>query len=58
MTPERLRAYVLIATRDILPPLTGVVLALFWGFTGALEPWHLPLVAGLLGIPLVAPRGS
>lgn len=58
MTPERLRAYVVIVTRDILPPTTGVFLMVYWVVTRQLEPWHLPLAAGLMGIPLVAPRGE
>lgn len=58
MTPERLRAYVIIVTRDILPPVAGIFLAVFWGVTNQLEPWMLPLIAGLCGVPLVAPRAS
>ncbi len=58
MSPERLRAYVLIATRDIFPPLTGVFLAIYLPLTGQFEAWQLPLLAGLFGIPLVAPRSK
>lgn len=56
MSPERLRAYVLIVTRDVVPPLGGLFLLIFLPITGQLEYWQLPLIAGLFGIPLVAPR--
>ena len=56
MTPERLRAYVLIVTRDIAPPLAGLFLSIFLPLAGQFEAWQLPLIAGLFGIPLVAPR--
>jgi hypothetical protein len=58
MTPERLRAYVLIFTRDILPPGVGTFLAIFLPLAGAFEAWQLPLIAGLFGVPLVAPRSK
>lgn len=56
LTPERLRAYVLILMRDVVPPITGVFLSVYLPVTGQFEAWQLPLVAGLFGIPLVAPR--
>jgi hypothetical protein len=56
MTPERLRAYVLIFTRDLLPPLVGAYLTIRWW--GTIEVWQLPLLAGLFGVPLVAPRSA
>ncbi len=56
MAPDRLRAYVLIVTRDILPPLTGLFLSVYLPLAGQFSAWQLPLIAGLLGIPLVAPR--
>jgi len=58
MTPERLRAYVVIVTRDILPPVAGIFLSIYWGVTATLQPWMLPLIAGLCGVPLVAPRSE
>lgn len=48
---------VLIAVRDILIPLGGLFLAVYLPITGSLAPWHLPLIAGMLGTPLVA-RGE
>ncbi len=56
MSPQRLREYVLIVTRDVIPPLTGVFLSIYLPLTGQFDAWQLPLIAGLLGIPLVAPR--
>lgn len=56
MSPQRLREYVMIATRDIMPPLTGVFLSIYLPLAGQFEAWQLPLIAGLFGIPLVAPR--
>ncbi len=56
MSPERLRDYILIVTRDVLPPLTGVFLSIYLPVAGEFSAWQLPLIAGLLGIPLVAPR--
>lgn len=54
MTPERLRAYVAIVIRDILIPCGGLYLTVrFWA---VLEPWHFPLLAGMMAVPLVAPR--
>ena len=56
MSPERLREYILLGTRDVIPPLTGVFLSIYLPLAGQFEAWQLPLIAGLLGIPLVAPR--
>ena len=56
MTPERLSAYVTIFTRDLLPPMVGTFLAIYLPMSGAFEAWQLPLIAGLFGVPLVAPR--
>lgn len=58
MTPARLRAYVLILMRDILIPLGGLALALILPLTDRFEYWHLPLIAGMLGVPLVARGGD
>jgi len=58
MTPARLRAYVLIVVRDIVIPLAGVFLAIFLLVTDRGEYWHLPLIAGMLGVPLVARGGD
>lgn len=57
MSPDRLREYVLIITRDIAPVVTGMFLCIYLPTSGNFEPWQLPLLAGLFGVPLVAPRG-
>lgn len=51
-----IRYAVLILMRDVLIPGGGLFLAL-QPPGGSLEPWHLPLIAGMLGTPLVA-RGE
>jgi hypothetical protein len=51
------RFAVLIGVRDFLIPLGGLFLAVRLSTAGVLEPWHLPLIAGMLGTPLVA-RGE
>jgi hypothetical protein len=56
VTPQQLRAYVLIVMRDILPPLVGAFLSIYLAVSGRFEYWQLPLLAGLFGVPLV--RGS
>ena len=56
MTPERLRAYVLIFTRDMLPPILGAYLVLVRGWPS--ELWHPPALLGLLGVTALAPRGK
>lgn len=58
MSPARLRAYVLICTRDIIVPLAGVFLAIDLPLTHAFQPWQLPLLAGMIGVPLVGRGGS
>lgn len=58
MTPQRLRAYVLIVVRDILIPLGGLYLTITLTATHRFEPWHLPLVAGMMSVPLVSRGGS
>lgn len=58
MSPDRLRAYILILTRDVLPPMGGLFLCIYLPATHQFEYWQLPLIAGLFGIPLVAPRES
>lgn len=57
MSPERLRAYVLVFIRDVIVPMAGVFLAVYLPVTGTFQPWQLPLIAGLCGVPLVA-RGD
>lgn len=58
-TPEQRRQqaatfWVDLVTRKILPPTAGT-LALAWLLvTHQLEPWQLPLIAGLIGSPLVS----
>lgn len=57
MSPDRLRAYVLIITRDLVPCLVGAYLAIHLTATHQLEVWHGGLIATCFGIPLAAPRG-
>jgi hypothetical protein len=47
----------LIVVRDVLIPIGGMFLAIYLPLTNSLQPWHLPLIAGMLGTPLVA-RGA
>jgi hypothetical protein len=47
----------LIVVRDVLIPVGGMFLAIYLPLTNNLQPWHLPLIAGMLGTPLVA-RGA
>jgi hypothetical protein len=49
---------VLIIMRDILIPAGGLALALILPLTDRFEYWHLPLIAGMLGVPLVARGGD
>jgi hypothetical protein len=56
VTPERLRAYVLIFTRDIAPMLGGAFLLVYLPLSHQFAGWQLPLIAGLWGVPLMAPR--
>lgn len=52
-----IRLAVLIVMRDFLIPMGGLTLAIILPLTHSLSPWHLPLIAGMLGTPLVA-RGT
>lgn len=56
MTPEGARAWIAVIVvifRDLLIPGLGCYLT-FAGYTdGSLEPWHLPLLAGMMMTPLV-----
>jgi hypothetical protein len=52
-----IRFAVLILVRDVVIPGAGVYLAIRGLVVGTLEAWHLPLIAGMLGTPLVA-RGE
>jgi len=58
MTPAQLRAYVLILMRDLIIPGSGVFLAVWLPIHGIFQPWHLPLLAGMLGVPLVGRGGE
>lgn len=55
MTPQSLREWVLVVVRDMLIPCGGLYLALT--LTQG-ELWQLPLIAGMLGTPLVARGGG
>jgi hypothetical protein len=41
----------------VLIPVAGVFLTVYLLVTRTMQPWHLPLIAGMLGTPLVA-RGA
>ncbi len=58
MSPEKLSAYVKIVIRDVIMPLTGVFLGVYLPVTEQFSAWQLPLLAILLGVPLLAPRSS
>jgi hypothetical protein len=58
MSPARLRAYVLIAIRDFAIPAGGLFLCLYLPLAHIFQPWHLPLLAGMLGVPLVGRGGQ
>lgn len=55
MSPERLRAYILILMRDLCIPGGGLFLALT--LTKG-ELWQLPLIAGMMSVPLVGRGGQ
>lgn len=58
MTPQQLRAYVQIVMRDILIPGAGVVLAFYLPATHQFSYWQLPLLAGMMMVPLVGRSGA
>ena len=53
MTPDIARAWVLLLMRDVVIPGAGVWLALH-----SPELYLLPLIAGMLSVPLVGRSGS
>jgi hypothetical protein len=53
MTPPLLRAYVTILVRDIVIPLGGVYLTFYLARTHQFEVWQLPILAGMMMVPLV-----
>lgn len=57
MTPQGLRAWATVIVRDILTPGAGLFLCVWLPLSGNWSPWQLPLLAGMLGVPLVA-RGT
>jgi hypothetical protein len=57
MTPQGAREWISVLMRDLVIPGLGCYLTYRGYITGALEPWHLPLLAGLLGTPLVGRIG-
>lgn len=52
-----IRYAILILVRDVSIPAGGLWIAIHGISTGTLSPWHLPLIAGMLGTPLVG-RGE
>lgn len=57
MTPETLRAYVVILTGDVAPVIAGFVILLSPP-GGTFTEWMVPIVLGAFGIPLVRPRSG
>lgn len=53
-----IRLAILIVMRDFLIPGGGLFLAVYLVVTEGMSPWHLPLIAGMLGTPLVARGGG
>lgn len=51
------RLAVLVVMRDLLIPGGGLFLSIYLPISHTLAPWHLPLIAGMLGTPLVARGG-
>lgn len=58
MTPQRLRAYVQIVMRDILIPGGGLVLSFYLVHNHQFAYWQLPLLAGMMVVPLVGRSGA
>lgn len=54
MSPELLRAYVLIFMRDVLIPGGGLYLTIWLAQHGLFAYWQLPLLAGMMMVPLVS----
>lgn len=44
--------------RDIMIPGAGVFLAVYLPLAKLFEPWQLPLLAGMIGVPLVGRGGQ
>ena len=53
MTPDVFRAWVKIFVWDMVIPLTGAYLAVYLFRNGLIKEWHPPLLAAMMGIPLV-----
>jgi hypothetical protein len=53
MSPEQLGAYVRVAVRDLMIPLGGLFLAFYLPATHQFALWQLPLLAGMMMVPLV-----
>lgn len=58
MTPQGLREWALVVVRDIVTPTVGLFLCVWLPLSGNFSPWQLPLLAGMLGVPLVARGGA
>jgi hypothetical protein len=58
MTPQLLREWITVLMRDLAIPGLGAFLTWKGYVTGALEPWHLPLLAGMMTTPLVGRIGN
>lgn len=57
MTPQGLREWATVIIRDIFTPGIGLVLSVLLPLTHNFQPWQLPLLAGMIGVPLVARGG-
>ncbi len=53
MTPKGVQAWIAVIVRDAVIPLLGAYLTYRGYVNGTLEPWHLPLLAGMMAVPLV-----
>lgn len=58
MTPERLRAYVLILTADVMPILIATFIVVYGLLTHQLTLWMGSLAATFAGVPFVRPRNG
>lgn len=58
MSPTKLRAYVLILVRDVAIPIGGMGLTFYLVATKQFEFWQLPLLAGMMMVPLVGRGGD
>lgn len=58
MSPQLLRAYVLIVVRDVAIPMTGLGLSVYVIASNTFQPWMIPFLISLVGVPLVGRIGQ